>query len=578
MTGKNRAYWLKAAYDEMTYITQMAVFEILPNMPVGRKALPAKWVFSTKKSRDGKIIKFKARWVACSDLQKKGVDYHETFAPVANLASVRLMLKKIIRDDLELDQSDVISTFLNGDIDTIVFLRQPEGFTIGIGVCILHKSIYGLCQAARIWYEVVDETLVAIGFRRLFADQAVWVKIHSDFQCVIGHVDNLLTGGKHARVDETKAALQERFKLKDLGPANVFVGLHIVRDRVNRTITLDQIHYAKEILELYSLGDCNAVSVLMQPRTQLLKTVEDEKLPEHEIKLYQAMIGSLGYIMNCTRPDLAYAVGKVAQFALCPSAQHISAVKYIFRYLKGSLNTIHCIQGKGDSLVAYFDASWADDVNDRRSTFSYTVLYGGSAMIWKSKKHKGISLSTTDAEYLATTETTRNICWIRNIFAEAKLDLPIPVVLRDDNINTNALVSSTSTNNRTRHIDIKHRFVTEKASEGLIKIEWVTSDDQTADIFTKPLPRESLLRHAKSLGLCFDDPHRCSICLTAFASNNFLHKHIRTSHPTEGTKTVHSILLISMITDTTSDIDNLLISDEATSDYTSTLLIILLHF
>ena len=224
----------------------------------------------------------------------------------------------------------------------------------------------------------------------------------------------------------------------------------------------------------------------------------------------------------------------------------MSAVKHIFRYLKGSLNTIHCIQGtnKGDRLVAYFDASWADDVNDRRSTFGYTVLYDGLAMIWKSKKHKGISLSTMDAEYLAATETIRDICWIRNIIAEAKLDLPVPVVLRGDNINTNALANGTSTNNRTHYIDIKYRFVTEKASEGLIRIEWVASDDQTADIFTKPLPHEILLRHAKSLGLRFDDSHRCFICLTAFASNNSLHKHIHASHPAEGTKTVLILLYL----------------------------------
>ena len=116
-------------------------------------------------------------------------------------------------------------------------------------------------------------------------------------------------------------------------------------------------------------------------------------------------------------------------------------------------------------------------MNDRRSTFGYTVLYGRSAMIWESKKHRGISLSTMNAEYVAATETTRDICWIRNIFAEAKLDLPVLVVLRGNNINANALTSGTSTNNRTRHIDIKHHFVTEKASEGLIRIEWVPSDD-----------------------------------------------------------------------------------------------------
>jgi len=122
------------------------------------------------------------------------------------------------------------------------------------------------------------------------------------------------------------------------------------------------------------------------------------------------MVGALGYLMNCTRPDLAFAIGKVAQFMAYPMMTHMAAVKQIFRYVKGSINTKHMLTGTRNNLVAYFDASWADDVNDSRSIYGYTILYGNSAMLWKSRKHKGVSLLRTDAEYLAATETTRDLC------------------------------------------------------------------------------------------------------------------------------------------------------------------------
>ena len=244
-----------------------------------------------------------------------------------------------------------------------------------MGICVLHKSIYGLCQAARIWYGVVDEALNKLGFKRLMADQAVWVKTTPEFQCVIGHVDDLLTGGSRQNIDETKAALGKSFKMTDLGPANLFIGLHISRDCSTCLVSLDQAHYTKEIIDLYGFNNCNTVILPLQPGTQLLKTSEDDQLSQHETKLYQAMVGSLGYMINCTRPDLAYAVGKVAQYASNPSHSYMSAVKHIFRYLRGTINTSLCFRGSNgnNKMMAYFDASWADDLNDRRSTYGYTI-------------------------------------------------------------------------------------------------------------------------------------------------------------------------------------------------------------
>ena len=186
------------------------------------------------------------------DLQKKGVDYKETFAPVASLTTLRILLQLVTSEDLELDQIDIMSAFLNGSINMLIFLMQPEGFDRGGGIYCLLKSIYRMCQAARAWYEVLNGVLEAIGFRRLMADQAVWIRWARDkLQVVVAHVDDLLIKGIKSIVDDTKAQLAKSFKIKDLGEAKVFISLKITRDRAARTISLDQAHYARSILESY---------------------------------------------------------------------------------------------------------------------------------------------------------------------------------------------------------------------------------------------------------------------------------------------------------------------------------------
>ena len=160
MASANRSHWLKAADDKLRQIVSMGTFELTDSIPPGRRALPSKWVWKAKKHPDGSINKFKARWVVCGDLQRKGVDYFETFAPVANLISLRILLTVVCIQDLELDQLDMVSAFLNGVIDTTVFLHQPQGFSVRDGhYCILCKSLYGLCQAARTWYDRLDNVL-----------------------------------------------------------------------------------------------------------------------------------------------------------------------------------------------------------------------------------------------------------------------------------------------------------------------------------------------------------------------------------------------------------------------------------
>lgn len=332
-------------------------------------------------------------------------------------------------------------------------------------------------------------------------------------------------------MDDTKAHLATTFKIKDLGVANVFVGLRISRDRVQRTIYIDQAHYAKEILETYGMWNCNPVWIPMSPGDILEK--KGDLLSPSEKRTYQAMVRALGYLMNCTRPDIAFVMSRVAQFASCPTTKHLAAVKHIFRYIKGTTETKLRIQGgsKDPLVIAYFDSSFADDRDDSRSTYGYAILYGGSTMVWKSKKHKAVNLSTTHAEYLAATEVTRDISWVETLFEGLGLRMKKPDELFGDNENANNLGNGTSTNNRTRHIAIRERYVTEKATSVDIKITWIPTADEAADIFTKPLPRDTFLKHAKTLGLVFET-HTCLFCFSTHKSGNALHLHLRTRHST----------------------------------------------
>ena len=276
MTSNNRQFWLKAAYDEITTIAKMRVFKLSRDIPKDRKALSAKWVWAVRRSAvTGKIERFKARWVARGDLQRKGLDYKETFAPVASLITLRILLALAAVMGLEIDQMDVVSAFLNGLIDTLFFLKQPEGFRLDDSVCELHRSIYGLCQSARAWYDILNEVVQCLGFKRLTADLVVWIKtIDGNLQFIIAHVDDLLNGGRATEVKEVKEHLGKFFKLKDMASVKVFIGMNIARDRIKRIIYIDQAHYGKAMLSRYGMSECNPISIPMQPGEKISSNPE----------------------------------------------------------------------------------------------------------------------------------------------------------------------------------------------------------------------------------------------------------------------------------------------------------------
>jgi hypothetical protein len=385
-------------------------------------------VLRIKKNAAGEIEKYKARLVARGFTQIHGVDYYEMYAPVARLASFRLLIAMANRNNWPLESFDFDSAYLNSVLsdDEVIYLEQPKEYSKGDPrkyVFLLHKALYGLKQGARNWYETIRRALGELGFQRTESDHAIFVKTWSDGRRVILaiHVDDCMaTGMNQALVNETKRKVNEKYKMTDLGPCRWLLGIKIERNLKNRSISLSQHAYIDSILARFNFDDVKPVSTPMDPSTPLTKSQSPSTLADiAKMKNvpYHEAVGSLMYASMGTRPDITFAVSTVAQFLENPGAAHWEAVKRIFRYLKGTRDMKLVYGDENRDLQGWVDADGASQ-DHRRAISGYVFMVDGGAVSWLSKKQEIVTLSTTEAEYVAATHAVKEAVWLHRLFGE----------------------------------------------------------------------------------------------------------------------------------------------------------------
>jgi Reverse transcriptase (RNA-dependent DNA polymerase) len=288
--------------------------------PTGAKVLPGRWVYKAKRGPDGTVTKYKARWVVKGFQQQYGIDYNETYAAVVKAMSYRTVYVLSAAKDYEIEQMDFITAFLNGRLDDIVYVEQPHGYEDSEKVCLLFRALYGLKQSPRVWYETLYEFLITIGFIQTHADHSIF--IHPNGIIIAVYVDDLqIFGPSIEDICFLKKQLTNRFKMTDLGPASYYLGIQITRDRERRSICLSQEAYIARVLQAMNMTDCQPVSTLMELGLDLQKEMTPVASLE-SIKKYQSAIGLLMYAMLSTRPDLAFAVSTLSQFATNPGDKY----------------------------------------------------------------------------------------------------------------------------------------------------------------------------------------------------------------------------------------------------------------
>ncbi|GJY50838.1 zinc finger, CCHC-type containing protein [Tanacetum coccineum] len=400
---------------------------------------------------------------------------------------------------------DVKTAFLNGDLEEEVYMKQPKGFIMSGNehkVCKLVKSLYGLKQAPKQLHQKFDEIVLSSGFLLNQSDKCVYSKFDSSDKGVIIclYVDDMLIfGTDQNQVDNTKKFLSSRFSMKDIGEADVILGIKIKREY--KGIVITQSHYIEKILKKFNHKDCSSVSTPMDP-VEKLKPNTDKPVDQLE---YSRAIGCLMYAMTSTRPDIAYVVGRLNMFTSNPSRQHWQAITRVFKYLKGTMNYGLSYVGYPSVLEGYSDASWINHVEDSSYTSGWVFLLGGGVISWASKKQTCITGSTMEYEFVALAAAGKEAEWLRNLIHEISIwpKLIATISIHCDSVATLAKAYSQMYNGKSRHLGVRHSMIRELIMNSVISIEFVRSQQNLADHLTKGLARDLVNKSMIGMGLKF---------------------------------------------------------------------------
>jgi hypothetical protein len=304
-----------------------------------------------------------------------------------------------------------------------------------------------------------------------------------------------------------KRKLTQQYEMEDMGEATFILGIDIKRERAKRSISIGQSAYINTLLKRHGMADCNPTLTPMDTAAaaDLMAAADDYQASVTLSRDYQSIIGGLMFAAICTRPDIAFAVTRLARYCANPTEAHYAAAKRILRYLKGTVNYRITYTGtteRDPQLVGYCDADWAQDKdNKRKSTSGYVFVMCGGAVSWQSKKQSSIALSTTEAELMAITSSTKELLWFRHHLGGIGLKQTQPTTLLIDSQCAMNIANNSKVSERSKHIEIQHFFIREHVEAGTVKLHHIPSEKQVADTLTKPLHRIAFKRCADALGL-----------------------------------------------------------------------------
>lgn len=478
--------WKSAMNEEIRSIEKNETWRLV-NLPEGKNVIGLKWVFRTKFNTDGSIQKHKARLVAKGYAQQEGIDFEETFSPVARFETVRLVLALAAQWKLKVFQLDVKSAFLNGDLQEEVFVEQPLGF-VKTGeegkVYKLQKALYGLKQAPRAWYSKIDSFFLQNEFERSENEPTLYVKKGTNgFIVVCLYVDDIIYfSSSHKMLEEFKAAMMNQFEMSDLGLLQYFLGLEVKQGEDG--IFLCQRKYAEDLLKKFHVKKCEAIRTPMNTNEKLQRDDGTEKADE---KLFRSLVGGLNYLTH-TRPDIAHSVSVVSRYMHSPTKQHLGAARRILKYVAGSIKLGMLYESVDNfKLIGYSDSDWAGCLDDRKSTSGSVFSLGSGAITWSSKKQDTVALSSSEAEYVAAGAAARQAIWLRKLLKDLCCEQEGAIELWCDNRSAIAMTKNPAFHARTKHIEVYHHFIRKLVAEEKLMLKFCGTNEQNADVFTKAL-------------------------------------------------------------------------------------------
>eukprot|EP00253_Pinus_taeda_P007975 PITA_07975 len=455
--------WVEAMDEEMNAIERNKTWDLV-ELPKGKEVIGVKWVYKTKCNVEGKIERHKARLVVKGYKQQYGKDYEETFAPVARMETPLGYEKK----------------------------GQEHK------VCRLKKALYGLKQAPRAWYSRIDSYLLENEFAKCEGEPTIYIKENDGkILIVVLYVDDVIfTGNDVYLIQNFKSVMKEEFEMTNMGLLRYFLGIEV--DQNENGIFISQEKYVNEVFGRFNMQEYKAA---ITPTVMGLKLSKEDSNKDFDPSLYKSIVGSLMYLA-ATRPDIMFAVSLISGFMERPKEAHWQAAKRIMRYVKGTKRFgILYTSSESSNLFGYTDSDWDGSVDDRKSTSGYLFHMGSGAISWASKKQPIVALSTAEAEYVAATAAACQGVWMRRMLRSLGQEQAKATVIFCDNSSAIALSKNYVFHKRMKHIDTRFHYIRELVNNGEIILQHCSTQEQVADILTKPLDQKSFEFLRKCLGM-----------------------------------------------------------------------------
>ena len=513
--------FIEAMNKELTDQTDNGNFEVvhIDDVPKGTKVLPAVWQMKRKRDiRTGTVKKYKARLNLDGSRMKQGRDYNLTYAPVATWNAIRLLLSMVLIFKWHTIQLDYVLAFPQAPIERELFMKIPAGVTLHgknkyNHVLRCKKNIYGQKQAGRVWHEFLVKKLKSIGFRQSQIDHCIFYKDGMIYALYTD--DSILAGPNRSQLEETIVAIKRTgLNLTIEGDLADFLGIQM--DRRDNTIHMSQPHLIKQIMHDLRFNESNVKGKPTPMVTTPILHRNTESTPHDDSFHYRSLVGKLNYLEKGSRPDIAYAVHQCARFSSAPKHEHAQALRHLVRYLSTSstMGTIikpDITRGLEVHVDADFAGNWnpldTNDVDTARSRHGYVITYANCPICWKSQLQQQITLSSTESEYTGLSYALREAIPIIELLKELKLnDFKIhqhtPKVfckVFEDNSGAIEMAKEPKYRPRTKHINNKLHHFRSYVHSGDITIHKVGTDDQMADILTKPLPQSTFEKHRRAI-------------------------------------------------------------------------------
>ncbi|SOV04541.1 uncharacterized protein UDID_17122 [Ustilago sp. UG-2017a] len=456
MNSEDAQLWKEAIQKELEGLKAMGTWEVV-HQPPGVPLVDSKVVLQLKLDADGVPIKHKARLVARGFTQREGINYQETFSPVAPLGVIRAILALAVQNNWEVHALDITMAYLNSTLKEAIYMKPPEGSGVA------PSQVYKVECTPCIYTKGQGE------------DMAI-VVIYVD--------DTLVIAPRLETVLKVKKQIGQRWKMEDSGEVSHFLGI--------------KIRYIDQVLAKH-LDKCTKPT--MVPMQSILEGTLVASTAQQ--KEYPVIVGKLLWVANSTRPDLSLTVGVLTRHMREPSQEHYQAAQRVLRYLKSTkqVGLVYRANELQEPLVVHSDANWASDATiQRRSTLGSVVLVYRNPVAWKSVTQKCVSLSAVEAEFIAATEATCEVLLLKQLLRSIGIATGTPTVYLD---NTGCIqVSKDPAQHwKLKHIDTKYHFVCNNIQEGRVQIKYVDTTRNLADVLTKPIGRQAMQQARSGLHL-----------------------------------------------------------------------------